>query len=165
MQSQHLEVTVRSSGLSRRLRERVMKIGELARAARCSTQTIRFYEQAGLLPAAHRSANNYRRYSAAYIERLRFIRNCRSLDMTNKEIRRLLAGLDTPQKGCVAINALLDEHIGHVQARIEELRELKAQLKMLRAQCQGEPSSADCGILQQLSGMSIHHPVRQTHLG
>src|SRR5260364_86473 len=162
MQSQHLEVTVRSSGLSRRLkgaRDENWRTG--ARGALLDANHP-FLRAGGI---AARSANNYRSYSAAYIERLRFIRNCRSLDMTHKEIRRLLAGLDTPQKGCDAINALLDEHIGHVQARIEELRELKAQLKMLRAQCQGEPSSADCGILQQLSGMSIHQPVRQTHLG
>src|SRR5260363_469316 len=99
-----------------------MKMGELARAARCSTQTIRFYEQAGFLPAAHRSANNYPSYSAAYIEPLRFIRNCRSLDMTHKEIRRLLGGLGPPHKGCDAINALMDEHIGHVQARTEGMR-------------------------------------------
>ncbi len=142
-----------------------MKIGELARAARCSTQTVRFYERAGLLPAAQRSSNNYRSYSPTHLERLRFIRNCRSLDMTHEEIRGLLAGLDAPQKGCGAINALLDEHIGHVEARIEELRELKAQLTRLRAQCQSEPSSADCGILQGLTDLKVQRTARQTHLG
>jgi len=54
-----------------------MKIGELADAAKCSTETIRFYEREGLLPMAARTAGNYRNYNIGHLERLRVIRNCR----------------------------------------------------------------------------------------
>ena len=40
-----------------------MKIGELARLANCTTDTIRFYEKEGLLPEAERTDANYRSYS------------------------------------------------------------------------------------------------------
>ena len=65
-----------------------IKIGELARRAQCPAQTIRYYEHEGLLPEPIRTAGNYRVYSRAHIERLSFIRNCRSLDMTLDEIRQ-----------------------------------------------------------------------------
>jgi hypothetical protein len=44
-------------------------------------------------PAAEpaRSDGNYRVYTQAHAERLTFIRNCRTLDMTLEEIRSLLA--------------------------------------------------------------------------
>src|SRR5690606_14867068 len=101
--STHLVVTTRSSLLFIPGGFR-MKIGELARAARCSTETVRFYEKAGLLPEPARSGGNYRQYGPAHLERLRFIRNCRGLDMAHDEIRALLGMIDHPARDCGAIN-------------------------------------------------------------
>jgi len=105
-----------------------MKIGELARLANCTTDTIRFYEKEGLLPEADRTDTNYRSYNASHIDRLRFIRNCRALDMTHDEVRALLEASDGAAPGCGAVNALVDEHIGHVNKRIDELLQLRARL-------------------------------------
>jgi Cd(II)/Pb(II)-responsive transcriptional regulator len=143
-----------------------MKIGELAKIAHCTTETIRFYEKEGLLPEADRTEANYRSYTARHIERLRFIRNCRALDMTHDEIRALLRLTDAPAEGCGAINTLIDEHIAHVDTRIDELRQLKAQLSTLREQCQSEQAVADCGIVHGLADMEVSAPrSRHTHLG
>ena len=68
-----------------------MKIGELAKATDCAVETIRYYERENLLPAPARSDGNYRLYTQAHVERLTFIRNCRTLDMTLDEIRSLLS--------------------------------------------------------------------------
>ncbi len=67
-----------------------MKIGALADATGTPVETIRFYEREGLMPPPARAANNYRLYLPAHVERLAFIRQCRSLDMTLDEIERLL---------------------------------------------------------------------------
>ena len=67
-----------------------MKIGELAKLTDCQVETIRYYERERLLPEPARSEGNYRLYTQAHVERLTFIRNCRSLDMTLEEIRSLL---------------------------------------------------------------------------
>jgi len=98
-----------------------MKIGELALAAQTQVETIRYYEREGLLPQAPRSEGNYRIYGPEHVERLAFVRHCRSLDMTLDEIRVLLRFKDEPQAECGEVNALLDEHIGHVATRIREL--------------------------------------------
>lgn len=128
-----------------------MKIGELAAAARAPVETIRYYEREGLLPQAPRSEGNYRIYGPDHVERLAFVRNCRSLDMTLDEIRVLLRFRDDPQGECGEVNALLDEHIGHVATRIRELRQLEKQLKGLREQCDGVQEAASCGILNRLT--------------
>ena len=71
--------------------------------------------------------------------------------MTLEEIRVLLRFKDAPNENCGEVNALLDEHIGHVAARIRELRSLERQLKGLRDLCQEARDAAHCGILNQLA--------------
>lgn len=128
-----------------------MKIGELAHETGTAVETIRFYEREGLVAPARRTQGNFRLYDTNHVQRLAFIRHCRSLDMTLDEIRVLLHYKDAPQDDCGAVNALLDEHIGHVATRIRELRELEKQLKTLRQQCGEARSGAECGILNGLS--------------
>lgn len=131
-----------------------MKIGELALLAQCSTDTIRFYEKQGLLPATERTASNYRNYPPELAERLRLIRNCRGLDMTLQETRALLALMDAPPERCGAVNEWLDAHLEHVDLRIQELVQLRQQLTSLRQQCQSEDGLDRCGILRGLATMS-----------
>jgi Cd(II)/Pb(II)-responsive transcriptional regulator len=128
-----------------------VKIGELASHAETQVETIRYYEREGLLPQAPRTDSNYRIYGPEHVERLAFIRHCRSLDMTLDEIRVLLRFKDAPREDCGDVDALLDEHIGHVAARIRELRLLQKQLKALRERCGGTNQSAECGILSGLT--------------
>ena len=130
---------------------RPMRIGELAEATGTPVETIRFYEREGLLPPPRRSDNNYRSYDAAHVERLAFVRQCRNLDMTLDEVRLLLRLRDAPAEDGGAVDALLDEHIGHVAERIRELRALERDLKALRARCQaGVHAAGGCGILRAL---------------
>eukprot|EP01031_Cornospumella_fuschlensis_P050385 gene50385-61643_t len=86
-----------------------MKIGERARLTDGPVETIRYYEREGLLPEPSRSEGNYRQYTQAHVERLAFIRHCRSLDMTQQEIRELLRLRDSPEADCTAANRLIDD--------------------------------------------------------
>jgi len=143
-----------------------MKIGELANVAQCTVETVRYYEKEGLLPETTRTAGNFRVYGPAHLERLRFIRNCRALDMSHGEIHTLLGLADEPAEGCGAINAVFDQHMAHVDERIRELVHLKEQLALLRQRCQIERAVDACGILQGLAAMPAHtKPERHTHLG
>ena len=143
-----------------------MKIGELAQVAQCTVETVRYYEKAGLLAPPARTAVNYRSYGDDHVDRLRFIRNCRALDMTHEEIHGLLGLMDQPAGDCSGINQLLDEHIAHVDVRIAELSQLKQQLRELRQCCQSEQAVDACGILQGLASMETEQRhERHTHLG
>ncbi len=127
------------------------RIGDLATRLSVGVETIRYYEREGLLPRPARSEGNYRLYSAAERERLEFVLHCRALDMTQEEIRNLLRLRDTPEQGCAEVNAVPDEHIGHVADRIRILRGLQGQLKDLRARCEAPGTSKECGILRGLA--------------
>lgn len=147
-----------------------MKIGELAARTHTKIETVRYYEREGLLPKTPRTLANYRVYGAAHVERLAFIRHCRALDMTLDEIRALLRFKDEPTADCGGVDALLDEHIGHVAARIRELRQLEKTLKSLRQQCSGAQTADRCGILGRLSeldaaqeGQTAVAHVRRAH--
>ena len=133
-----------------------MKIGELARATHTQVETIRYYEREGLLPQTARTDGNYRIYGQPHIERLSFVRHCRSLDMTLDEVRTLLRFKDAPTEDCGQVNSLLDDHIGHVALRIRELRSLERQLKSLREQCRVAQDAGHCGILKELSVGARH---------
>jgi Cd(II)/Pb(II)-responsive transcriptional regulator len=143
-----------------------MQIGELAQVAQTTVETVRYYEKAGLLPETARTAGNFRVYGPAHLERLRFIRNCRALDMSHEEIRTLLGLADQPAAGCGAINAVFDQHMAHVDERIRELLHLKEQLTGLRQRCQTEQTVDVCGIMQGLAAMETDaRAERHTHLG
>lgn len=147
-----------------------LRIGDLAKATACAIVTIRYYEREGLLPPPARSSGNYRVYGPSHIDTLRFIRHCRSLDMTHGEIRALLAFRSAPDQDCTDVNELLDEHIGHVATRIRELRLLEKELKDLRGRCQAVHAARDCGILQAIGrdttppkATDSHRKLNRTH--
>jgi Cd(II)/Pb(II)-responsive transcriptional regulator len=143
-----------------------MKIGELAKLTDCQVETVRYYEREGLLPPPARSDGNYRVYTQAHVERLTFIRNCRSLDMTLEEIRSLLSLRDSPQDQCESVNALIDEHIQHVNVRVASLQALQTQLLELRQRCI-DGTLEHCGILQQLEagGGVVAAESEHSHVG
>ncbi len=136
-----------------------MKIGELAQATQTPTATIRFYEREGLMPAAARSAANYRRYGPAHVQRLALIRRCRGLDMSLDEVRTLLALWDEPDAPCDDVNRVLDEHLAHVLARLRELRALQKELLTLRQRCQQPQTAGACGILHGLAAEGAEAPA------
>ena len=128
-----------------------IRIGELARRTSCSIDTIRYYEREGLLTRAQRSAGNFRLYGEEAVERLQFIRHCRSLDMDLAEVRALLRIQDQPDENCEDVIALLDEHLAKVTRRIADLERLEHYLNELRGCCHEGNVARDCGILKGLA--------------
>lgn len=131
-----------------------MKIGELAKKTNCRIETIRYYEKMGLLPLPARTLGNYRIYDALHLERLIFIRNCRTLGMSLNEIQAILHyQTQSEQLNCNKIDVILETHIDHVQQRMAELEQLNFQLQQLRAMCSSQQSIQECGILKGLADL------------
>ncbi|MCP1367551.1 Cd(II)/Pb(II)-responsive transcriptional regulator, partial [Halomonas sp. BBD48] len=55
------------------------------------------------------------------------------------------------ERDCAAVNALIDEHIGHVETRLAQLSSLRDALLDLRARCRDEAETGTCGILRELA--------------
>ncbi len=109
-----------------------MLIGELARRTGVNPKTIRYYEEAGVLPPAARSPSRYRQYGDADVERLEFIRNARALGVTLDEIKEVLAFRDRGVAPCPYVLRLLDAKVKEMQGRIRGLRMLAEDLRRLQ---------------------------------
>ncbi|MFO1152981.1 MAG: helix-turn-helix domain-containing protein [Rhodospirillales bacterium] len=129
-----------------------LSIGELAARGGAKVQTIRYYEQVGLLPPPPRSQGNQRRYGVDDLRRLAFIRHGRELGFSIASIRELLELVDRPQLPCERADAIVAGQLGEVERRIQRLNSLKGELERMLDAC-GGGRAAECRILEALSGM------------
>jgi DNA-binding transcriptional MerR regulator len=138
-------------------------IGHLAREAGIKVQTIRYYEQIGLLPAAPRSDGNQRLYDEPARYRLAFVRHARELGFPLQAIRDLLSLSDHPEQSCEAADAIAREQLGAVEARLARLTALQAELQRMVAHC-ARGTIADCRVIEVLSDHSLcaHNHRAQT---
>lgn len=121
-----------------------MLIGELAEAARVSSQTVRLYERKRLLPEATRSANGYRVYDETLLARLRFINVAQAAGLTLSEIRSIIHLRDEGNAPCEHVVTLIHTKLADVRARIRHLAMLQAELEALLEHSE-RLDPADCG--------------------
>ncbi len=128
-----------------------LTIAKLASASGVKRETIRFYEQRGLLPAPARSASGYRMYSAEEARRVRFIRLAQSLGFTLEEIGSLLALRSASDSTCGMVKARATEKIADIDRKISTLTKMKSALVKIAASCDGGSLPLnDCPILSSL---------------
>ncbi len=128
-----------------------MNIGTAASQSGVSAKTIRYYESVGLIPAADRSDNGYRRYADTDIATLRFIQRARHLGFSVGEVRDLLALWQDRNRASADVKTMALEHIATIEARVEELQTLQKTLIDLTQRCHGD-DRPDCPILDDLAG-------------
>lgn len=109
-----------------------MRIGELAEASGTTTKTLRFYEEQGLVPPAHRTASGYRDYTPDALGRLDFIHRGQAAWLTLAQIKQILTIRDDGTPPCGHVSDLLDERLTDLDAQIAQLVELRDTLAQLR---------------------------------
>lgn len=121
----------------------MFSIGALSRATGVKVPTIRYYEQVGLIAPEERTEGNQRRYGAAGLERLGFIKHARDLGLSLDTIRALIA-LDPTDHA--ATHEIASRHLEDIRKRMESLARLEAELERIMAACDGGHDH-DCSIL------------------
>lgn len=121
-------------------------IGKAAEASGLTAKTIRYYEEIGLIPRARRSnstarTGGNRKFREADIDRLRFIRHARMLDLRLDDIADLLA---LTQHGCPGsqpeYRQTLERHLQTIEEQVQHLLGLRAAIRQLLAR-----KGANCG--------------------
>jgi DNA-binding transcriptional MerR regulator len=107
---------------------RGLRVAELAAAAGVPSDTVRYYERAGLLPPPARTAAGYRDYDAGALDRLRFIQGAQRLGLRLADIRDLLSVRDTGTCPCGPAEQLLRRRLAEVDAEIGRLVTLRAEM-------------------------------------
>jgi len=108
-----------------------MEIRELEARTGVTAKTIRYYEQAGVLPAPRRKPNGYREYDEKDVERLKFVAGARKLDFSLNDIAEILAMRDRREAPCRVVLDLLEQKAREVARRIKELKKLETDLREL----------------------------------
>lgn len=121
-----------------------MLIGELARRTATTAKTLRFYEDAGLLPAPARTTGCYRDYQPDVADRIAFIHQAQAAGFSLRQIRQILDIRDGGQPPCQHVSDLIDDRLTEVEARIAELEQTRQRLREL-AERTTEVDPADCG--------------------
>ena len=129
-------------------------IGDMAKTGNCKVQTVRYYEDIGLLPAPARSAGNQRIYTREHRDRLRFIRHAREMGFPLERIREILALGDEPSHSCAEIDQIAREHLRDVESRIERLQSLRAELQRMISECTAN-RVAECRVIEVLSNHDL----------
>jgi MerR family copper efflux transcriptional regulator len=101
-----------------------LSIGQLAKTANVSIDTIRFYEKTGLSRPCVRRPSGFREYSELDLRQLRFIRRGRLLGFSLDEIRELLA-LEGEQASVVSV---IHRKLLTIDRKIEELQHWRSSL-------------------------------------
>lgn len=136
-----------------------LSIGELSRRVAVKVPTIRYYEQIGLLPAPPRTQGRQRRYGAADVSRLSFIRHARELGFDVEAIRELLNLSAAPEQPCEPADRIVLRHLEGVERRIAQLALLRSELRHMLDDCQ-HGQVGECRIIQVLAD---HDQCRHDH--
>lgn len=102
-----------------------MKIGQVAREAGVSIDTVRFYERRGVLPAPERRPSGYRMFTPSAVERIRMARGLQDLGFTLDEVIDALHAHDTGAATCESERWRLEAVVDRIDVRIAELQQAR----------------------------------------
>jgi DNA-binding transcriptional MerR regulator len=138
-------------------------IGKLARTVGCKVQTIRYYEQIGLLPPPTRTAGAQRRYGEVHRQKLTFVRHARELGFSLADVRELLALADKVNSDCAQADRIARRQLEAVRRRISMLGNLRTELERMLAHGHGN-RIGDCRVIATLADHGLcmgEHPHDQ----
>ena len=138
----------------------LLKIGEVARRTGVTLRTIRYYQSLGLIEAARRTRGGLHLYPCEACDRIQFIRDLRSINISLGRIRDMLErrkAADTGSDGARDVAAMLTRGLAEVEKRVEHYltlrREMTEALKVLDRclQCSARPVPQVCYTCENLT--------------
>lgn len=128
-----------------------LRSGELARRANVNVETLRFYERQGLLPKPPQRASGYRAYPLEAVGLVRFVKRAQALGFSLREIKELLALREVPRATCGDVVVLARRKVEEIDAKISDLRAMRAALTDLLKGCTGTAPITRCPIIESLT--------------
>lgn len=133
-----------------------MNISDVAKRTGLTSKAIRFYEEKGLVTPPLRSENGYRSYTQQHLNELTLLRQARQVGFNLEECGELVNLFNNPARHSADVKARTLQKVADIERHIKELQEMRAQLLALADACPGD-DSADCPIIDNLSGCCHHH--------
>src|SRR5215471_602700 len=108
--------------------ERAFTIGEAAKRAGVSPDTLRHYERVGLLPRAPRTAGGYRYYTDATVARVLFVRNAIRFGFSVKELGVFLHARDHGRPPCRTVRTAGERLLREMDRELADLTAARASM-------------------------------------
>jgi DNA-binding transcriptional MerR regulator len=118
-------------------------------------ETLRFYEQKGLLPKPGRTEAGYREFDADVIPRIQFIKLAQNVGFTLKEILELL---NLGQKKSISksdLRNLAENKISDIDKRIKSLNSMRKLLMGFSKMSTQLTKKSSCPILAQFKNLEL----------
>ena len=125
-----------------------LTIGRLACAAGVGVETIRYYQERGLLPVPA-ALGTYRQYPVALTARIRFIKRAQELAFSLDEIIELLRLEDGSNR--TSIRRVANSRLVQIEQKLTDLKRMQKVLKLLVAECEHTGSNLPCPIIETLA--------------
>jgi MerR family mercuric resistance operon transcriptional regulator len=125
-----------------------LTIGVLAEAAGVSVETIRFYQRKGLIQEPERPLRGIRRYGAADLARVRFIKSAQRLGFSLDEVGDLLKLEDGSH--CTEAREQAERKLADVRARLGDLKRIEGALQGLVERCCATSGQVRCPLIAAL---------------
>lgn len=105
-----------------------MKIGELAKLTGVSVDTLRFYEEKGLVKAIGRTEAGYRYFSPATVEQVKFIKFAQGLGFSLQEILEVIPYLQNGELCSFDVRGRMKSKLLVLDEQIKQLTALREEL-------------------------------------
>lgn len=140
----------------------MFKIGQLAKLADVTPDTVRYYEKQGMMEHNARTEGGYRLYTEQDLQRLLFIRYAKQLGFTLEAIAELLSiRIDPDNYTCKESKSIVDARLYEVENKLAELIKMRDSLKRLSDACCGNAhSSSYCSILEALEQGACEEKIK-----
>ena len=123
-------------------------IGQFARKAAVSVETLRFYQRKGLLRLPEKPYGGIRRYGDEDIKRVRFIKKAQRLGFSLEEIGQLLKLQDGTH--CAEAQKIAQHKLAFIEQKIADLQSLKAILVSYVQACENSTGDKACPLISGL---------------
>ena len=123
-------------------------ISQFAAAGDVGVETVRFYQRKGLMPQPDRPQGGIRRYGAAELGRVRFIKSAQRLGFSLDEVADLLSLDDGTQ--CEQARERGRKKLDDVRARIADLKRIEVALADLVQRCGSKRGRVRCPLIDAL---------------
>jgi len=127
-----------------------LKRGELAKTTGTNIETIRYYENTGIIPEAKRNEKGYRLFPEETVKAVHFIKNCQNLGFTLKEISLLRELKIEANQQCGHVKETVDAKIADLNRKIKDLTAIRKALKAMSRLCVPETSGRSCHFMELL---------------
>lgn len=125
-----------------------LTIGAFAQVASVNVETIRFYQRKGLLLEPDKPYGSIRRYGAADVNRVRFVKSAQRLGFSLDEIAELLRLEDGTH--CDEASRLAEHKLKDVRAKLADLARMETALSHLVCACHASQANVSCPLIAAL---------------